>query len=52
MDAIWAVWGPLIEEVRPHGKAPPKDLGRAILAILWRHENGAKWRSIPAELEP
>jgi transposase len=21
-------------------------------AILWRHENGAKWRAVPAELGP
>ena len=51
-DAAWAVWEPLIEEVRPHGKTPPKDLRRTISAIFWRHQNGAKWRSIPAELGP
>ena len=51
-DAAWAVWGPLIEEVRPRGKTPPKDLRRTISAIFWRHQNGAKWRSIPAELGP
>ncbi|MDB5370137.1 MAG: putative transposase of family, partial [Roseomonas sp.] len=27
-DAAWAVWEPLIEEVRPHGKTPPKELRR------------------------
>src|SRR3712207_9185513 len=51
-DAAWAVWEPLIEEVRPRGKTPPKDLRRTISAIFWRHQNGAKWRSIPAELGP
>ncbi len=51
-DAAWAEWEPLIEEVRPRGKTPPKDLRRTISAILWRHQNGAKWRSIPAELGP
>jgi transposase len=51
-DAAWAVWGPLIEAVRPHGKTPPEDLRRTISAIFWRHQNGAKWRSIPAELGP
>src|ERR671921_2522818 len=57
-DAAWAVWEPLIEAVRPQGKTPPKDktppkeLRRTISAILWRHQNGAKWRSIPAELGP
>src|SRR6478609_5828217 len=51
-DAAWAVWEPLIEELRPRGKTPPKDLRRTIAAILWRHQNGAKWRSIPAGLGP
>jgi len=46
------VWEPLIEEVRPHGKTSPKELRRTMSAILWRHQNGAKWRSIPAELGP
>lgn len=41
-DATWAAWEPLIEEVRPHGKTPTKDLRRTIAAILWRHQNGAK----------
>ena len=33
-------------------KAPPQDLRRTISAIVWRHQNGAKWRAIPAELGP
>jgi transposase len=51
-DAAWAVWEPLIEEVRPRGKTPPKDLRRTISAVFWRHQNGAKWRGIPADLGP
>ena len=51
-DAAWAVWEPLIEEVRPRGKTPPKDLRRTLAAIFWRHQNGAKWRAIPADLGP
>src|ERR1044071_5981949 len=51
-DAVWAVWEPLIEEVRPRGKTPPKELRRTISAIFWRHQNGAKWRSIPADPLP
>jgi transposase len=51
-DEAWAIWAPLIEEVRPCGKTPPKDLRRTISAIFWRHQNGAKWRGIPAELGP
>src|ERR1044072_3066672 len=51
-DAGWEVWEPLIEELRPRGKTPPKELRRTISAIFWRHQNGAKGRSIPAELGP
>ena len=51
-DAAWAMWEPLIDEVRPRGKTPPRDLRRTISAIFWRHQNGAKWRSLPAEFGP
>ena len=43
---------PLIAGVRPHWKVPHEDLRRTIEAILCRHQNGAKWRSIPGELGP
>jgi transposase len=51
-DAQWDQLAPLIEACRPHGKTEPQDLRRTIEAIIWRHQNGAKWRSIPAELGP
>jgi transposase len=51
-DGQWAVLEPLIEACRPKGKTQPQDLRRTIEAILWRHQNGAKWRSIPSELGP
>ena len=51
-DAQWKVLEPLIEAVRPRGKTPHRDLRRTVEAILWRHQNGAKWRSVPAELGP
>ncbi|CUW47963.1 transposase [Novacetimonas hansenii] len=51
-DKAWAIWEPLIEAVRPRGKTPSHDPRRTIAVIFWRHENGAKWRSIPAELGP
>jgi transposase len=51
-DMAWVVWEPLIEAVRPRGKTPSKELRRTILAIFWQRQNGAKWRSIPAELGP
>ena len=51
-DTQWAMLEPLVEQCRPKGKTPPQDLRRTLETILWRHENGAKWRSIPAELGP
>ena len=51
-DERWAVLEPLIEAVRPPAKVPPQHLRRTISAIVWRHDNGAKWRAVPAELGP
>ncbi|KMO42998.1 transposase [Methylobacterium variabile] len=51
-DAQWAELEPLVEARRPKGKTPPQDLRRTVSAILWRHQNGAKWRAVPAELGP
>jgi transposase len=51
-DEWWAVLEPLVEACRPAAKVPPRHLRRTISAILWRHENGAKWRAVPAELGP
>ena len=51
-DAQWAGLAPLIEQCRPRHKTEHKNLRRTIEAIIWRHENGAKWRAVPAELGP
>src|SRR4051812_22261864 len=51
-DTQWGRLEPLVEQCRPKGKTPPQDLRRTLSAIVWRHENGAKWRAIPAELGP
>ena len=51
-DGQWALLEPLIEACRPKGKTPLHDLRRTVSAILWRHQNGAKWRSVPEELGP
>src|SRR4051794_23231929 len=51
-DAQWAELAPLIAQCRPPHKTAHKNLRRTIEAIIWRHENGAKWRSIPRDLGP
>src|SRR3954463_13821270 len=51
-DEQWAVLEPLVEGWPPHAKVPPSHLRRTVEAILWRMQNGAKWRAIPADLGP
>jgi transposase len=51
-NTAWAALAPLIEALRPHGKTQPEKLRRNIEAIIWRHQNGAKWRAIPLEPAP
>ncbi len=51
-DAQWAMLEPLIEVCRLKGRTAPQDLRRTISAVLWRHQNGAKWHSVPSELGP
>ena len=51
-DEHWVVLEPLVEACRPPAKVPPSNLRRTVSAILWRHQNGAKWRAIPEEFGP
>jgi len=51
-DTQWGKLEPLIEACRPKGKTPPQDLRRTLSAILWGHQNGAKWRAVPTDLGP
>jgi transposase len=34
-DSQWMLLEPLVEECRPKGKTPPRDLRRTLEAILW-----------------
>jgi transposase len=51
-DAQWEALAPLIAQCRPPHKTEHKNLRRTIEAIVWRHENGATWRSLPPPLGP
>ncbi|WP_409566647.1 transposase [Methylobacterium sp. E-005] len=51
-DAQRSELEPLVEACRPKAKTPPQDLQRTLSALLWRHQNGAKWRAIPEDLGP
>jgi len=48
----WAALEPLVEERRPPAKVAPQNLRQTMSAIVWRHQNGAKWRAVPEVLGP
>ena len=52
MNAQWGRLAPLIEAVRPRGKTQPHELRRTVETIFQHHYSRAKWRAIPAELDP
>jgi transposase len=49
-DAQWARFEATIVAVKLGGARPRKEDRRTIEAIIWRLDNGAKWRAIPAGL--
>ena len=51
-DRQWSALEPLLDEVRPRAPPPIRWFRRTIEAIVWRLQNGAKWRAIPATLGP
>jgi len=48
----WTVLEPLIEACQLRGKTEPLNLRQTIEAIVWRHQNGATWRSRPPDRGP
>ena len=51
-DGQWAALEPLIETCRPLAQVAPQNLRQTMSAIVWRHQNGAKWRAVPEVLGP
>ncbi len=49
-DGQWAKFEAAIAGAGIRGAKPRKNERQAIEAIIWRLDNGAKWRSIPVEL--
>ena len=49
-DAQWGKFEAAIAAANIRGARPRTEERRTIEAIIWRLDNGAKWRSIPAEL--
>jgi transposase len=47
-DAQWAKFEAAIAGANIRGARPRTEDRRTIEAIIWRLDNGAKWRSIPA----
>src|SRR3982751_5868383 len=44
--------GPAVGGAPDPAARPIREFRRTIEAIVWRQQNGAKWRAIPAELGP
>ena len=40
------------DQVSAGGQGSARHLRRTISAMIWRHDNGAKWRSLPEALGP
>ena len=51
-DSEWAALKGALDAARSGRGRPMKDERRTVEAVLWRHRNGAKWRSVPAEFGP
>ena len=51
-DEQWSTLAPLLDAVRPRAPQPIRWFRRTIEAIVWRLQNGAKWRAIPTVLGP
>ena len=51
-DAQWAMLEPLMEHAVRKARPRRRTCAARFEAILWRHQNGAKWRAVPAELGP
>ena len=49
-DAQWAKFEAAIAAVKIRSARPRVEDRRTIEAIIWRLDNGAKWRSVPADL--
>ncbi len=51
-DGLWAMLEPLSEACQPAARVAPQNLRQTIGAIIWRHQNGAKWPAIPEVMGP
>lgn len=51
-DEEWAAFKDALDAARSRRRRPMKDERQTVEAVVWRLKNGAKWRSVPAELGP
>jgi transposase len=51
-DGQWTALELRIEACRPVAKVAPQNLHQTMSAIVWRHQNGARWRAVPEVLGP
>ena len=51
-DTQWDALKEALDDARSGRGRPIQNERQSVEAIVWRHQNGAKWRAIPADLGP
>ncbi len=51
-DTQWAMLEDAIAHARSGRGRPIHNMRRSVEGIIWRHQNGAKWRAVPDEFGP
>lgn len=51
-DKQWATLADAITHARSGRGRPIQNMRRTVEGVIWRHQNGAKWRAVPDEFGP
>ena len=51
-DEEWTALKDALDAVRSPRRRPMKDERQTVEAVVWRLQNGAKWRAVPVDLGP
>ena len=51
-DAQWDTLKDALDHARSGRGRPIQNMRQSVEAIIWRHDNGAKWRAVPESFGP
>ena len=51
-DIQWSALEEALHHARSRRGRPIHDMRRTVEAVVWRHQNGAKWRAVPDSFGP